>query len=136
MALSLRSLDKYYIGVGQSEIWLSYLNKRRYMRSDRKIELQRRTIARLDKENKELKDKVATLESEIELYKYASDSDFDGVKDLINTLAPLKVMLDKAIESANKSKEGFDNERRKCSELMKKYRNDMKDFEKGLSVVK
>lgn len=106
------------------------------MRSDRKIELQRRTIARLDKENKELNDKVATLESEIELYKYASDSDFDGVKELINTLAPLKVMLDKAIESANKSKEGFDNERRKCSELMKKYRNDMKDFEKGLSVVK
>lgn len=105
------------------------------MRSDRKIELQRRTIARLDKENKELKDKVATLESEIELYKYASDNDFDGVKELINTLAPLKVMLDKAIESANKSKEGFDNERRKCSELMKKYRNDMKDFEKGLSVV-
>lgn len=105
------------------------------MRPDRKIELQGRTIARLDKENKELKDKVATLESEIELCKYVSDNDFNGVKELINTLAPLKVMLDKAIDNANKSEEGFDNERRKCSELMKKYKNDMKNFEKVLNAM-
>lgn len=105
------------------------------MRPDRKIELQGRTIARLDKENKELKDKVATLESEIELCKYVSDNDFNGVKELINTLASLKVMLNKAIDSANKSKEGFENERRKCSELMKKYKNDMKNFEKVLKAM-
>ena len=54
---------------------------------------------------------------------------------MINTLAPLKVMLNKAIDSANKSKEGFDNERRKCSELMKKYKNDMKNFEKVLNAM-
>ena len=105
------------------------------MRPDRKIELQGRTIARLDKENKELKDKVATLESEIELCKYVSDNDFNGIKELINTLAPPKVMLNKAIDSANNSKEGFDNERRKCSELMKKYKNDMKNFEKVLNAM-
>ena len=105
------------------------------MSPDRKIELQGRTIARLDKENKELKDKVATLESEIELCKYVSDNDFNGIKELINTLAPLKVMLNKAIDSANNSKEGFDNERRKCSELMKKYKNDMKNFEKVLNAM-
>lgn len=105
------------------------------MRPDRKIELQGRTIARLDKENKELKDKIATLESEIKLCKYVSDNDFNGIKELINTLAPLKLMLNKAIDSANKSKEGFDNERRKCSELMKKYKNDMKNFEKVLNAM-
>lgn len=44
-------------------------------------------------------------------------------------------MLNKAIDSANKSKEGFDNERRKCSELMKKYKNDMKNFEKVLNAM-
>lgn len=103
------------------------------MKLERKIELQKRTIDRLEKEKSELQEKCDSLQSEIDLIHCAKDKGYDGAKVLIEEIHPLMEHLNKAIKEAKEAKEKYDDSAKELRELKIKYD---KEIKKMLSTFK